>query len=65
MLAGAHLTLGDLYSWLSFTCVHATKEKMWEVIDRCNLEGQEIVLSEFMAICTELLWDVPLQRLAT
>ena len=60
------IPLAACYSWLTYTCVKSSPSEIWEAVNRANKDYDEsIVPSEFMQVCTELLWDVPLDLLET
>ena len=64
--ADGSISLAETYEWLSFTCMHASPSELWAAINKANIDNDEsIVLSEFMMVCCDLLWDVPLARLQT
>ena len=60
------IPLAACYSWLTFTCIKSTPDEIWAAVNRANRDKDEdIIPSEFMEICVDLLWDVPLELLET
>jgi len=58
------VSLATSYAWLTFTCTHASSDAICDALMQSNTDGDGVlVLSEFIHVCCDLLWEVPLSRL--